>query len=238
MGGETMDIRLDSLITGAERAQGAVVIIDVFRAFTTAAVALARGATKIIMVDTVEEALRLRAAGVGQICMGEVGGHKPNGFDLGNSPFDASQALLDGITVIQRTSAGTRGIVAAKQATQLYAGSLVTAKATAQAVTRHAPARVSLVAMGMNGEIRTDEDELCAIHLRNLLQGRPGCIAGTRNVILAGPQIPDFRDPAKPHLHPEDLDIAIDIDRYDFAVRISKEDGRLVARRDLSHLAA
>ena len=127
-----MDIRLDSLLTGAERAQGAVVIIDVFRAFTTAAVALARGAAKIIMVGTVEEALRSRDAGLGQICMGEVGGHKPDGFDLGNSPFDASQALLDGTTVIQRTSAGTQGIVAARQATQLYAGSLVTAKRCAR----------------------------------------------------------------------------------------------------------
>lgn len=232
-----MDIRINSLLAGAERAEGAVVIIDVFRAFTTAAVALARGAAKIVMVGTVEEALSLREAGVGQICMGEVGGHKPDGFDLGNSPFDASQALLDGLTVIQRTSAGTQGIVAARQARQLYAGSLVTAKATTLAITKHTPTQVTLVAMGMNGETRTDEDELCAIHLRNLLQGRPGCIAGTRNVILAGPQIPDFRDPAKPHLHPQDLDIALDIDRYDFAVRITPEHGCLVARRELPHSA-
>ena len=37
---------------------------------------------------------------------------------------------------------------------------------------------------------------------------------GTRDVILAGPQIPTFHDRAKPHLHPADLDIALDIDRY------------------------
>jgi hypothetical protein len=55
---------------------------------------------------------------------------------------------------------------------------------------------------------------------------------GTRDVILAGPQIPAFHDPAKPHLHPADLDIALDIDRYDFAVLISCEDGRLVARKE------
>jgi 2-phosphosulfolactate phosphatase len=229
-----MNVRIDSLLVGAERAKGAVVIIDVFRAFTTAAVALARGAEKIIVVGEVAEALALRNAGVGQICMGEVGGHMPDGFDLGNSPFDASQALLDGLTIIQRTSAGTQGIVAAKQATRLYAGSLVTAKATTRALAKHAPAEVTLIAMGMNGAERTDEDELCAIHLRNLLQGRSGCIAGTRNVILAGPQIPDFHDPAKTHLHPADLDIALDIDRYDFAVRITREDGRLIARKELA----
>jgi hypothetical protein len=54
----------------------------------------------------------------------------------------------------------------------------------------------------------------------------------TRDVILAGPQIPAFHDPAKPHLHPVDLDIALDIDRYNFAMLIACEDGRLVARKE------
>ena len=228
-----MDIRIDSLVAGAERAVGVVVIIDVFRAFTTAAVALANGATKIIMVRDVEEALALRTAGVGQLCMGEVGGHAPPSFDFGNSPFEVSQADLLGRTIIQRTSAGTQGIVAAKRATRLYAGSLVTAEATARAILRQSPTEITLVAMGLDGARRSDEDELCAIHLRNLLQGRLGSPSGTRDVILAGPQIPAFHDPTKPHLHPADLDIALDIDRYDFAVRVDLEDGRPVARKQL-----
>lgn len=227
-----MNIRIDSLIAGAERAVGVVAIIDVFRAFTTAAVALANGATKIIMVRDVEQALALRAEGAGEICMGEVGGRAPPGFDLGNSPFEASKADIEGRTIIQRTSAGTQGIVAASQATRLYAGSLLTASATARAILRQAPTDVTLVAMGLDGARRSDEDELCAIHLRNLLQGRPGSTSGTRDVILAGPQIPAFHDPAKPHLHPRDLEIALEIDRYDFAVLISREDGRLIARKE------
>jgi len=227
-----LNIRVDSLIAGAERAVGVVVVIDVFRAFTTAAVALAKGATKIVIVRDVEEALRLRAAGVGQLCMGEVGGRAPPGFDLGNSPFEASRADLEGRTIVQRTSAGTQGIVAAKQASRLYAGSLVTATATARAILRQSPSEVTLVAMGLDGARRSDEDELCAIHLRNLLQGRLGSTSGTRDVILAGPQIPAFHDPAKTHLHPADLDIALDIDRYDFAVLVACEDGRLVARKE------
>jgi 2-phosphosulfolactate phosphatase len=228
-----LNIRIDSLIAGAERASGTVVVIDVFRAFSTAAVALANGATKIVVVRDIEEAVSLRAAGVGHLCMGEVGGRAPPGFDLGNSPFEASRADLKGKTIIQRTSAGTRGIVAARRATRLYAGSLVTASATARAIQRHAPNEVTLVAMGLDGTRRSDEDELCAMHLRNLLQNRPGSQSGIRDVILAGPQIPAFHDPAKPHLHPCDLDIALDIDRYDFAVPITQEDGLLVARKQL-----
>jgi 2-phosphosulfolactate phosphatase len=83
-----MDIRIESLLEGAQRAAGAVAVIDVFRAFTTAAVALAEGAARVIMVGEVEEALQLRAIGRGQICMGEVGGKAPPGFDFGNSPYE------------------------------------------------------------------------------------------------------------------------------------------------------
>src|SRR5262245_16729624 len=230
LGSAKMDVRIDSLLSGAERATGSVVIIDVFRAFTIAAVVLARGATKIIMVSDVKEALALRSSGAGEVCMGELRGRAPPGFDFGNSPFEASQAHVDGLTIIQRTSAGTQGIVAARRATQLYAGALVTAKATVRAICKHSPQQVTLVAMGNDGVTRADEDELCAIHLRNLLEGRTGNASAIREVILAGPRIAEFHAASKAHLHPRDLEIALDIDRYDFAVRITEEEGRLVAR--------
>ncbi len=82
--------------------------------------------------------------------MGEVGGRAPAGFDFGNSPFELSQADLTGKTIIQRTGAGTQGIVAAKQAERLYSASLVTAGATARALLAGSPDRVTLVAMGNN----------------------------------------------------------------------------------------
>jgi 2-phosphosulfolactate phosphatase len=228
--GLTMEICIESLLSGAQRANGAVVIIDVFRAFTTAATALSRGASKIIMVSSVEEALALREAGVGHICVGEVDGRAPDSFDFGNSPFELSQAEVTGKTVIHRTSAGTQGIVAAKKAEQLYAGSLVTAAATARAIRSIAPSRVTLVAMGDSGILRTDEDEVCALHLRNLLEGRSGDSEAVRAFILAGARISEFRDPANSHLHPGDLEIALDVSRYDFAVRVLQEEGRSVAR--------
>src|SRR5271165_769602 len=144
-----MEIRIESLIEGAARAEGAVAIIDVFRAFTTAAVAFANGATHITMVASVEKALALRKQGAGQICMGEVGGRPPESFDFGNSPFELSKVDLTGVDIIQRTSAGTQGIVtAAKEAQSMFAASLVTASATARALRSLAAGRITLVAMG------------------------------------------------------------------------------------------
>jgi 2-phosphosulfolactate phosphatase len=51
-------------------------------------------------------------------------------------------------------------------------------------------------------------------------------------MILAGGQAERFRDPTRPHLHPGDLDIALDINRYGFAVRVALEAGRPVARME------
>ena len=45
-----MEIRIESLIAGAREAEGVVVVIDVFRCFTTEAVAFANGAKEIILV--------------------------------------------------------------------------------------------------------------------------------------------------------------------------------------------
>jgi 2-phosphosulfolactate phosphatase len=158
-----MDIRIESLIEGAARASGTVAIIDVFRAFTTAAVAFANGAAQITMVASVEEALALRSRGIGQICMGEVSGRPVNGFDFSNSPYELSKADLSGMSIIQRTSAGTQGIVtAAKGAEHMFAASLVTASATARAIGSVASGRVTLVAMGEEGKLRSSEDEICA----------------------------------------------------------------------------
>jgi 2-phosphosulfolactate phosphatase len=162
--------------------------------------------------------------------MGEVRGRAPPGFDFGISPLEVSGIDFHGRTIIQRTSAGTQGIVAVSRADKLYATSLVTAEATVRALLSGSPDQVSLVAMGDNGIKRTDEDELCAIHLRNRLEGRSGDADAIRRLILAGGEVGRFHDPARPYLHPEDVDIALDIDRYDFAIRVEFEDGRPVAR--------
>lgn len=113
---------------------GAVVVVDVIRAFTTAAYAFAAGASHIFLVDSVAEALSLKAASPDMLAMGEDRGRRPDGFDFSNSPVELAAAELDGRVLVQRTSAGTRGVVAARAATRLWCASLVCASATAAAV--------------------------------------------------------------------------------------------------------
>ena len=59
-----MRIKRLSLVSGAEEAEGLTVIIDVFRAFTTAAYVAANGAVKIHPVESVDEAFKILRIGV------------------------------------------------------------------------------------------------------------------------------------------------------------------------------
>ena len=226
-----MEIRLGSLVRDAREAVGAVVIIDVFRAFTTAAIAFDRGATEIVLVAEIDEALELHRRGVGDLLMGEVGGARPDGFDFGNSPHEISQANVAGKTLVQSTRAGTVGVAAASKADTIFLGSFVVAQATVDAVSQEEPEIVSIIAMGDQGVVRSDEDEHCGIYLRNVLEGRQPGFNAVKELIMAGGATQKFFDKSQPQFHPEDVTLALEADRYDFAMKISRKDDLLVARK-------
>lgn len=226
-----MEIRVDSLIEGAKRAKGTVVIIDVYRAFTTASVAFEQGVSKILFVATIEEALEAKASGLADYCVGEVDGIPPQGFDFGNSPYELSKVDLAGKVIVHRTSAGTVGVTAAAGAEHIYGGALVNARATVNHVLASRPSLVTIVAMGLNGVTRTDEDEQCALYMRNLLLGRRPDKEHVRELVKAGKETDKFLDPAKPHFHPEDVEYALRINSIAQPLRIVKQDGFLQAQK-------
>src|SRR6266545_3011112 len=168
-----MKFRYTNLET-CQTATGLVVVIDVIRAFTNAAFAFSRGAKEIYPVGTVEEALQFKAQTPNSLACGEVGGIPPEGFDFGNSPTQTNRLDLDGRMIIQRTGAGTQGIVRSVQAETLFAASLVVAKATVRSIRNLGADRVTFVITGQDGNERGDEDLACAEYLEALLRrGQP-----------------------------------------------------------------
>ena len=118
-------------LQGARTASGVAVVIDVFRAFTTAAFCVAAGAREIVLVKDPEEALAMKERDRDLFLTGEVGGRPIDGFDVGNSPSHIVGLDLSGRRVVQRTSGGTQGVVAAAAvAREVVLGSLVIASAT------------------------------------------------------------------------------------------------------------
>ena len=93
-----------------------VLVMDVLRATSTILTALANGAKSVIPVETVEEALRLKAQQPDCLLGGERGGIRPEGFDCGNSPLEYTEASVCGQTVILTTTNGTRALVGCRSA--------------------------------------------------------------------------------------------------------------------------
>ena len=226
-----MEISLGSLKRGAEEAQGTTIIIDVFRAYTTAAIAFDRGAKEIVLFADPNDALDLHRKGVGDYLMGEVSGKKPDGFHFGNSPHEISDVDMTGKTLIQSTRAGTVGVEAATNAAEVFLGSFVVAQATVDAIRKESPSLVSIIAMGDQGVVRADEDEQCGIYLRNIMEARKPAFNAVKSLIITGGATQQVFDPEQPQYHPEDVTLALHADRYSFAMKISREDGLLVARK-------
>jgi len=227
-----MKIQLLSLREGAEKATGTVVIIDVFRAFTVQAVAFSHGVEKILLTDEVAQAIEWREAGLGDFVMGEDRGIKPDAFDFHNRPrpFLAREQSWQGKTLIHRSSSGTRGVCwASPTADRIYAASLWAAEATVQTILRENPAVVSIVAMGLGGAARADEDELCAYYLRSRLEGRQPDIEAVKSVIRSGNTYHCYENTVDED-YPGDAEIALQFDSCDFAISVDWEDDILVSR--------
>ena len=210
-------------------AKGVVILIDVLRAFSTAAYAFSRGAKEIHLVSTVEEALFLKTCIPNARAMGEVGGLPPEGFDFGNSPTYINEVDLSGITLIQRTGAGTQGAVRSRNAEVMLAASFVVADATVRTISKLGIDEVTFVITGrFNG--RGDEDLACAEYLEALLRGnRPDTGPLIRRVFASRDALQHL-DPAETGFPLSDLAYCTQIDKFDFAMPITREDGKLVMR--------
>jgi len=232
---------------------GCVVVIDVLRAFTTAAHAFHAGASEIWLSRSSDEAFALRSRTRDAVLVGEAGGQQIPGFDYGNSPSDMQRADLRGRVVILRSSNGTLGVDQAARASAgaapILLGSLVVASATARLL-RHIGGAVELMPMGWIGEpprvspehrphglpdgspedsVEGAEDHACAAYLAALLTGAPCDVAATIRAVEQSPAGRRAMDPAIPWITPADLACATAVDRFDFAMPVTRRDDLLVA---------
>jgi len=205
--------------SGAGRARGLAVIIDVFRAFSLVPYLFDRGAVRVIAVGKVERAFRLRDDCPDALLVGERHARKIPGFDYSNSPTEILTADLSGRTVIHTTHAGTRALVDAAGADEAITGSFVNAAAVARYIEAAGPKTVSLVCSGLEGRAETPEDTLCAGYLRDLLEGRRPDFESIRDRIVGSECSRRFLDPVERICPEGDVELCLDLDRFDFAVR-------------------
>ena len=107
-----------------------VVVTDILRATTTITFAIANGAAAITPVLTPEDAFRLAADQPNTLIGGERGGVKVDGFDLGNSPREYTEAVVSDQQIVLTTTNGTRTLQACRAAERVLVGSFLNLSAT------------------------------------------------------------------------------------------------------------
>jgi 2-phosphosulfolactate phosphatase len=200
-----------------------VVAIDVLRAFTTAGFLFQAGVLEIILVSGVQEAFRLRDEMPDCLLMGEVDGVQVPGFDLPNSPSRIHGLDLAGRRVIQRTSAGTQGVILAQAARTILAASLTNLSATCRCIRAFAPEVVNLVQTGLLPEEGWgDEDVACAECIEAVFSGQAidwGAVTQRVRRSCSG----SYFDGAHKDFPPADLGLALEVDLFSFAMLVERQ---------------
>jgi 2-phosphosulfolactate phosphatase len=163
-------VRLDvfftpSQVKPADTAGRLVVIVDVLRASTTVAAALANGAKTVIPVEGVDEViLRSKEFDRSQILLaGEQKMQPIAGFDIGNSPQAFTPAVVEGKTILITTTNGTRTLLGVQNARDIVIGSYVnfSAALAMMMVAASSDTDIAIICAGEEGSF-TLEDSACA----------------------------------------------------------------------------
>ncbi|KOU33262.1 2-phosphosulfolactate phosphatase [Streptomyces sp. WM6373] len=204
------------------------VVVDVMRAFTVAAWAFAQGAEKIVLAESLEEALALKARHPDWVALKD--GPPAPGFDLVNSPGLLRSVDLGGRTVVQKTTAGTVGALAVKEASLVLCAGFVVAEATARLLRTRGADCVTFVVTGEAG--RAEEDLACAQYIARRTTEAGTDAAEFLHRAARSRAAAELAEGVRQGVHPDDVALCLEVDRFPFAM-VATSEGPLMVLRPL-----
>lgn len=223
---DSMDARFLGIPELVE-APSVAVVVDVMRAFTVAAWAFAQGAEKIVLAESLDEALALKARHPEWVALKD--GPAAPGFDAVNSPGLLRSVDLRGRTVVQKTTAGTVGALAVKEASLVLCAGFVVAEATARLLRARGCDTVTFVVTGEDGQ--ADEDLACAQYIARRATGAAGTdAAGFLRRAGESRAAAELAGGVRQGVHPDDVALCLELDRFPFAMVATLEDSLMTLR--------
>ncbi|MFI9550019.1 2-phosphosulfolactate phosphatase [Nonomuraea endophytica] len=207
-------------------APSVAVVVDVMRAFTVAAWAFARGAEKIVLAESLDEALALKARHPDWVALKD--GPAAPGFDAVNSPGLLRSADLGGRTVVQKTTAGTVGALAVKEAELVLCAGFVVAEATAGILRTRGSDSVTFVITGEDGQ--ADEDLACAQYIARRVTEAGADAAEYLRRAGESRAAAELAQGVRQGVHPDDVALCLELDRFPFAMVATLEGSLMVLR--------
>ncbi|WP_432107291.1 2-phosphosulfolactate phosphatase [Streptomyces sp. AA1529] len=202
------------------------VVVDVMRAFTVAARAFGQGAEKIVLAGSADEALALKARHPDWVALKD--GPPTPGFDTVNSPGLLRSIDLGGRTVVQKTTAGTVGALAVKEASLVLCAGFVVAEATARLLRTRKSDSVTFVVTGEGGW--ADEDLACAQYIARRAAGTATHAAEFLRRAAGSRAAAELAEGVRAGVHPDDVALCLELDRFPFAMVATLEDSLMILR--------
>jgi len=115
-----------------------VVVIDVLRSSTTVVTALANGAREIIPVPNIESAVKISGSLFGDVTLrgGERSGKMIQGFNMGNSPLEYTEATVKGKSIIYCTTNGSVAMSKSRYARNMVVAAFVNLSKVTEFITQ------------------------------------------------------------------------------------------------------
>ncbi|MCX5358511.1 2-phosphosulfolactate phosphatase [Streptomyces sp. NBC_00124] len=213
-------------ITELVETPSVAVVVDVMRAFTVAAWAFGQGAEKIVLAESLDEALARKARHPDWVALKD--GPPAPGFDTVNSPGMLRSMDLGGRTVVQKTTAGTVGALAVKDASLVLCAGFVVAEATARLLRTRKSDSVTFVVTGEGGQ--ADEDLACAQYIaRRATEAKTDAAEFLRRAAESRAAA-ELTQGVRQGVHPDDVALCLELDRFPFAMAAALEDSLMVLR--------
>ncbi len=206
-------------VEGARQAHGIAVVIDVIRSFSVSAYALAGGARECRLVTTTDEARALAASIPGALVSAEENTLPIAGIAISNSPTQITAADLKDRVLVQRSSAGTQVTAAVPPGVDLFAASLVVARATVQACLLRRPDQLTLIASADH-----PEDLACAQYMEAIIRGEKPDVDQLLQPLRDSERYARAMSGTWPGFPPTDLELALIPDRFNFAMPVTRQD--------------
>jgi 2-phosphosulfolactate phosphatase len=146
------------------------VVIDVLRATSVIATALANGAARVRPVAEISEAQSFRASNT--LLGGERHAEKIEGFDLGNSPLEYTREKVGGKEIVLTTTNGTRALNRCREAHKIFTVSFVNCSPVVKFL-RDQELPLEIVCAGTNGEFSLDDFLLAGMMCEKFFQWGP-----------------------------------------------------------------
>ena len=202
------------------------VVVDVMRAFTVAAWAFGQGAEKIVLAESLDEALALKERHPDWVALKD--GPPAPGFDTVNSPGLLRSLDLAGRTVVQKTTAGTVGALAVREASLVLCASFVVAEATVRLLRARGGDAVTFVVTGEDG--RAEEDLACAQYLARRVTDPETDAAEFLRRAAESRAATELAEGVRKGVHADDVALCLELDRFPFAMAATQEDSLMVLR--------